>query len=81
MLIRVFEMPPTFSKDFLFSGGQPASFIERDWFRDDDGPLCATEEGRRDIEAFIRRKSYFDPAKRYLVLREGGTFTIGYEAP
>jgi hypothetical protein len=81
MLVRVFEIPkPTGS--FHFGGGEAQSFMEVDWFRDDERPeMFTTQEGRAQVEKFIRAKRYFDPAKPYLVLHPIGSFTIGYAAP
>ena len=85
-LIRVLEIaPPT--GNFHFGGGEPQTFVEVDWFRDDqeipggEDYTMATEKGRANIAEFIKKKSYFKPAKAYLVLHEVHSFTIGYSAP
>jgi hypothetical protein len=87
MLVRVFEIPPP-TGTFHFSSGEPQSFIEVDWFRDDPSPLSperpplfTTEEGRAQVRRFIEAKRYFDPAKAYLVLHPTHPFTMGYAAP
>lgn len=80
MLIRVFEIPDVSATSFLFSGGKPASFLQVDWFRDECG-MMATEEGRKQIETFIKGKVYYNPGAAYLVLHECHTFTFGYTAP
>ncbi|MBM3578705.1 MAG: hypothetical protein FJX40_13875 [Alphaproteobacteria bacterium] len=36
--------------------------------------------GDDELREFIERKRYFSPGKSFLVLRETGTFTIGYRA-
>ena len=85
MLIRVLEIPPpTGNMHFGKNNGEPQTFIEVDWFRDDplDGVQhMFTEEGRERIAKFIRDKKYFDPEKAYLVLHQEHTFTINYKAP
>lgn len=89
MLIRVFEIPPP-DGQFCFGGGKPMTFREVDWFRDDlpemrpeprDKPLMGRPEGQSMIREFVAAKVYFDSRKAYLVLSEGGSFTIGYSAP
>jgi hypothetical protein len=81
MLIRVLEIPPP-TGHFHFGHGEPQTFVEVDWFRDDDdGPDPSTEEGRARLTAFLRAKRYFDPRRAYLVLHPRRSFTIGYAAP
>lgn len=87
MLIRVLEIAPS-TGAFCFGGGNPQTWIEVDWFRDDPSPdpddnypTMDTEEGREQIKNFIMSKRYFDSGKPYLVLHEKASFTIGYRAP
>jgi hypothetical protein len=78
MLIRVLEIPkPT--GNFHFRGGEPQTFVEVDWFRDDVYPLTA--ETRQMYEDDLRKKRYFKEDRAYLVLHPTHTFTIGYDAP
>ncbi len=86
MLIRVLEIAePT--GNFHFGSGEPQTFMEVDWFRDEqpmepDSPgMMETEEGRAQIADFVKGKRYYDPAKSYLVLHPGHSFTINYSAP
>ncbi len=108
MLIRVLEIAePT--GNFHFGSGEPQTFMEVDWFRDDQPPgpwnpsvlrsarllanrheqpmepdspgMMETEEGRAQIADFVKGKRYYDPAKSYLVLHPGHSFTINYSAP
>lgn len=79
-LIRVFEMPPSFSGDYCFGGGISTTFLMVDWFRDDRG-MMAGETGRSEIAEFIKGKRYFKADRAYLVLHREHTFTIGYGAP
>lgn len=82
-LVRVFEMP-TFSGGFRFGGGKSETFVEVDWFRDDDGlgaPDITTSEGRAAWEAFIKNKKYYKADRAFLVLHPSHPFTIGYLAP
>lgn len=79
MLIRVLEIPRS-SGRFHFGGGEPQTFVQVDWFRDDHAPI-STQEDMRRLEEFIRGKRYFDPAKAYLILHPTHPMTINYEAP
>ncbi len=84
-LIRVLEIAPK-TGNFHFDGGEPQTFIEVDWFRDDPSPpneqsMMPTEEGRKQITKFIRGKKYYDPNKAYLILHQEHTFTLNYSAP
>ena len=87
MLIRVLEIPsPT--GNFHFSGGEPQTFVEVDWFRDENHPdhepdfeMMTIQEGQTAIEEMIRGKKYFSSDKAYLVLAQENSFTIGYSAP
>lgn len=86
MLVRVLEIPAP-SGNFHFCGGELQTFVEVDWFRDEqpmepDSPgMMESEEGRAQIADFVRGKRYFDPAKAYLILHPGHSFTINYSAP
>ena len=85
MLIRVLEIPKS-SGEFCFGGGNPQTWIEVDWFRDDlppdmpDAPTMATEEGRQMLVEFVKQKRYFDKNKSYLLLHPEHSVTINYEA-
>lgn len=78
MLVRVLEIPAA-KGDFCFSGGNPQTFVEVDWFRDDEGML-KTDDGKEVISNFIQGKKYFSADKSYLVLAQEGTFVINYTA-
>lgn len=83
-LIRVLEIPKS-TGNFHFRAGEAQTFVEVDWFRDED-PLTEelmmnSEDGRGQIAEFIKQKRYFNPSKAYLVLHESHSFTIGYSAP
>lgn len=84
MLIRVLEIPSS-SGEFHFKGPEPQTFLEVDWFQDEnpmsDGKMMDTEEGRAQIAEFIKGKNYFNPNKAYIVLHQEHTFTVGYIAP
>ena len=83
MLVRILEIPES-TGNFHFGGGEPQTFMEVDWFRDEqptepDSPgMMETEEGRAQIADFVKGKRYYDPAKAYLVLHPGHSFTINY---
>ncbi len=85
MLIRVLEIAES-TGNFHFDRGEPQTFMEVDWFRDEqptpDSPgMMETEEGRAQIADFVKGKRYYDPTKAYLVLHPGYSFTINYSAP
>lgn len=81
-LIRVFTIPLP-DGQYVF-GGRPKTFMEVDWFRDDpqagivNTPTMTTEEGRKQIENFIKKKVYYKPDQAYLVLCSTASFTINY---
>lgn len=77
-LIRVFEIPARLPSNFHFSGGEPTTFVEVDWFRDDTGRGTLPEA---ELVAFIKGKQYYDANKAFLVLHQTHSFTIGYSAP
>ena len=77
-LVRVLEIPPSSGK-FHFHGGEPQTFIEVDWFRDDDYP--PEDRWQAELTTFLESKSYYRPDKAYLVLGDKRCFTIGYKAP
>jgi hypothetical protein len=81
-LIRVFEIPPK-TGNFHFGGGEPQTFMEIDWFRND--PPFELDYSKasdvQEIKNFIRAKNYYKPSKAYLVLHPVYPFTINYEAP
>lgn len=89
-LIRVFEIAPPDGR-FCHGNGLVQRFVEVDWFHDasqmpsemvgDTNDISiATAEGRKNIEAMIRKKTYFRPDVSYLVLCPLFSFTINYEA-
>lgn len=80
MLIRVFIIPNDLSVGYLFSGGTPHTFVQVDWFRDDNG-WSKTPAGRAELKQFIKTKRYYVEGLSYLVLHPTHPFTIGCEAP
>lgn len=84
MLIRILELPD-FAPGFRFGGNVVATFKDLDWFRDDPRPADMPEQGTPDwrayVEKFVREKTYFNPARAYLVLHPTHPFTINYSAP
>ena len=77
MLVRVFEIPEP-SGNRHFGGGEAQSFIEVDWFRDDEG-MMLTDLGRSQMRKFVSEKRYFDSTKAYLILHPIYPTTIGYD--
>lgn len=77
-LVRVFRIPPP-TGQFCFGDGQPAEFIEIDWFTD-EAWLMSTEPGRERIAEFIRSKRYYSPDEPCLVLSPIASFTMNYTA-
>jgi len=76
MLIRALKIAPT-DGGFRFGDGQPQTFVEVDWFRDDDYPLTLDTE--MDYWRFLESKVYNDGSP-LLVLSPRHSFTINYEA-
>jgi hypothetical protein len=70
--VHVYRMPAKLSEGYCFDGGHPIAFQNVDWF---DAPIS---EGRDVLTAFIRKKAYFNPSARFLVLADHPdlTFTI-----
>ena len=81
-LIRVLEIPRG-DGNFRFSGGSPQTFMEVDWFRDDEPhfPQMKNPEDRQAFIDHVTSKKYYDPAKAYLVMHQDASFTINYSAP
>lgn len=78
-LIRVFQLPTTFSKDYCFTGiGQVFTMV--DWFRDDQG-MMESASGQAELVGFIKKKRYYSEDRAFLVLHERYTLTINYRAP
>lgn len=81
-LVRILEITPS-SGNFHFAGPERQTWLEVDWFRDDnpEAPQFGTPEGQAAITEFIKAKRYFKPGRAYLVLHPEHSFTIGYSAP
>lgn len=75
-LIRVFEIPAPIGK-FVF-GGSPQTFVNVDWFRDDEMPATANWE--HELRAFILGKRYNRGQPLLVMAGDGRAFTINYEA-
>jgi hypothetical protein len=77
MLVRVLEIPPS-SGRFHFGGGERQTWIEVDWFRDDDN-LFLRDDYPEQMTRWLKQKKYYRPDKAYLVLHPLKPFTINYE--
>jgi hypothetical protein len=75
---RVFELPAPeeFPEDYCFGGGIPVMIKMVDWFHPVDRG-CVTsfgprtwEEAKKMLPNYIRGKTYFNPARRYLILTD-----------
>lgn len=75
--IHVYRLPSRLSDGYCFGGGRPITFQNVDWF---DAPIS---EGREGLTDFIKKKRYFSPQARFLVLADYAllTFTIDPEEP
>lgn len=60
MLIRVLEIPKSSGGD-CFMGGNPQTWVEVDWFRDDSFPLTPDTIG--EYESHVKQRRYYDPSK------------------
>lgn len=60
--LHVYRLPDTLNAGYCFGGGNRIEFLNVDFF---DIPW---DLPRDDIKSFIAKKSYFDPAGRFLVL-------------
>lgn len=69
---HIYRLPSNLTSGYCFDGGHPISFQNVDWF---DAPIS---EGRDTLIRFIKKKRYFDPTARFLVLADHPdlTFTI-----
>lgn len=75
---RVYRLPEKLTDGFCFGGGRPIAFLNVDWF---NSPPDFTPT-REQLESEIKRKLYYDPKARFLVLdtRPGESFVIEPEA-
>ena len=77
MLIRVFELPKTFSSQFLFQNAVNQTFREVDWFQYSD-ENCDWDKFYNELSKFIKQKIYYNPEKSYLIMSQKYAFTINY---
>ncbi len=77
-MIRVYRLPEKLTDGYCFGGGRPISFLNVDWFDTPPADMGITLT-RCMIEDEVRRKTYFDPRARFLVLddRADETFVMG----
>lgn len=72
--LHVYRLPDALNAGYCFGGANPIPFLNVDFF---DVPWDITSA---EIKAFIGKKPYFDPTKRFLVLSTSThptlTFTI-----
>lgn len=62
--IRVYRLPEQLTNGYCFGNGMPITILNVDWF---DAPADMTRE---DLEPYIKKKAYYLPVHRYLVLGE-----------
>lgn len=71
--IHVYRLPERLTHGYCFDGGHPVPFQNVDWF---DMPIG---EPRVTLEHYVKSKSYFDRAARFLVLSRHPDFTFTIE--
>ena len=78
MLIRVFELPKVFTKDFLFQNTVNHMIREVDWFQyhDKEEPW---NDFYQQLSEFIKSKIYYNPDKVYLIMSTKYSFTLNYK--
>jgi hypothetical protein len=76
-LIRVLEIP-RHSGQAILGAPEPQTWLELDWFHDDQTEGISREVWQATIVAFLSKKRYFQNAGPLLVLGERWSFTIGY---
>jgi len=69
-LIKVYRLPAKLTNGYAFGGGVPITFTNVDWFNGFEGMT------REDIEGHVRRKRYYTPDARFLVLSDSFTFQM-----
>ena len=71
---RVFELPDSFPVEFCFGGGHPVEFKIVDWFQPvpwdhlHTGKLLAWPEYEVLLRKFLKKKLYYDPDKKYILI-------------
>lgn len=68
-LIKVYRLPEKLTDGFAFSG-VPITFTNVDWFNGFKGMTQA------DLEAHVRKKTYFKAGGKFLVLSDSFTFQM-----
>lgn len=71
--VHVYRLPERLSNGYCFGGGVPIGFTNVDWFD------TIISEGREPLTAFIKKKRYFDPRARFLVIGDHPDFTFTIE--
>ena len=72
--LHVYRLPEKLNDGYAFVGGNPVAFLNVDFF---DVPWDVEKD---EVKVFIKKKRYFDPNGRFLVLASSKyptlTFTI-----
>lgn len=71
--VRVYRLPGKLTDGYCFGGGVAISFLNVDWFE------AMIEEPREQLIEFIKRKRYFLPTARFLVLGDHPNLTFVIE--
>lgn len=70
---HVYRLPQKLTEGYCFNGGHPIAFQNVDWF---DAPIA---DGQSVLAEFIKRKAYYHPRARYLVLADHPSLTFVIE--
>jgi hypothetical protein len=71
---HVYRLPQQLTNGYCFGGGHPIPFLNVDWF---DAPIS---ENHQSLIGFIKKKRYFDPSARFLVLADHPNLTFTIES-
>lgn len=70
VFVRIYRLPDRLTNGYCFGGGNIIPFLNVDWF---EGPIA---DGRIGLIEFVRKKQYFDPTARFLVIGDDPQFTF-----
>lgn len=73
IFVRVYRLPERLSHGFCFGPGVPIVFQNVDWFE------TLYSEGQIPLVEFIKRKQYYSPQHRFLVLGDDPLFVFVIE--
>jgi len=68
--VRVYMLPRKLTDGYCFQGGVPIAFQNVDWFE------ALVSGGRDRLADFVKKKRYYKPSERFLVLGDHPDFTF-----